>query len=242
MVIQEGCKENVTDLENLGTQSFLYRLLGLTGRKNINLEELIYQAKIFENKGYEINLDNFLKISLILQRTQLRIPVVCIGETGCGKTFMIKFISSVLMSVLEFSHETLHTGYTELELKNFIIEKVERGRVTMEKRKSAKKKVEELKLMKYSAKGNKKKFSSKDQKALKAAKKEASISDEIWIFFDEFNTSVLQNYICEIMTERMSSLLPFDPKVIRVWIKLIGSMGRKSRITLCSWQQPIPTD
>jgi hypothetical protein len=213
IVIKERFKDNITDLESLGTQSFLYRLLGLTGRKDINLEELVYEAKIFENKGYEINLDNFLKISLILQRTKLRIPVVCIGETGCGKTFMIKFVSSVLMNVSEFCHETLHTGYTELELKMFIMDKVVRGRKLMEERKAAQKVVEELKLKKYTAKGNRKKFTPEDKKNLKEAKKKAEKSDEIWIFFDEFNTSVLQNYICEIMSERVSSLLPFDPKV-----------------------------
>ena len=218
--IKENFREGVTDLENLGTQSFLYRLLGLTGRKDIKLEDLIYNAKIFENKGYEINLDNYLKISLILQRTKLRIPVVCIGETGCGKTFMIKFISSVLMNVLNFSHETLHTGYTELELKNFIIEKVTIGRKAFEEREELKKKVEELKLKKYLAKGNRKKFTNADKESLKKAKKLAEKSDEIWIFFDEFNTSVLQNYICEIMTERVSSLLPFDPKVT---IKIISN-------------------
>ena len=212
MLIQESRKHGVTDLENLGTQSFLYRLLGLTGRSDIKLEDLVYNAKTFENKGYEINLDNFLKIALILQRTKLRIPVVCIGETGCGKTFMIKFISSVLMNVKEFCHETLHTGYTELELKNFITEKVERARKAMEVRKVAKARVDELRLKKYSAKGNRKAFNEKDKKDLKEAKIEANKSDEIWIFFDEFNTSVLQNYICEIMAERVSSLLPFDTK------------------------------
>ena len=126
---------------------------------------------------------------------------------------MIKFVSSVLMNVLEFCHETLHTGYTELELKNFIIDKVNKGRVAYEKRQIAKKRVDELKLKKYVAKNNTKKFTAKDKKDLKMAKLEAEKSDEIWIFFDEFNTSVLQNYICEIMAERVSSLLPFDPKV-----------------------------
>ena len=144
----------------------------------------------------------------------MRIPVVCIGETGCGKTFMIKFISSVLMNVMSFYHETLHTGYTELELKNFITDKVNVGRKALEEREIHKQNVEKLKLKKYLAKGNRKKFTTQDRADLKAAQKAASVSDEIWIFFDEFNTSVLQNYICEIMTERVSSLLPFDSKVI----------------------------
>jgi hypothetical protein len=213
ITIEEGFKDNIIDLETLGTQSFLYRLKGLTGRKDITLEELVYQAKIFENKGYEINLDNFLKISLILQRTKLRIPVVCIGETGCGKTFMIKFVSSVLMNISEFCHETLHTGYTELKLKNLIIEKVEKGRKAMEERKQIQKIVDNLRIKKYTAKGDKNKFTPEDQKNLKEAKRKLDKSDEIWIFFDEFNTSVLQTYICEIMSERVSSLLPFDPKV-----------------------------
>ena len=223
LVIREknlGTKNNgVIDMGNLSTESFLYRLLGLTGNSTMTLEELVYKSKAFENKGYEINLDNFLKIVLIMQRAKLRIPVVCIGETGCGKTFMIKFISTVLMSVKGFFHLTLHTGYTELELKKFIMHCTSKARSAQKKRKVWLDEFDELKKKKYSAKGNRNKFNETDKKNLKKAKINAQKSDEYWIFYDEFNTSVLQNYICEMMIERVCSLLPFDPEVVSPYLK-----------------------
>lgn len=221
VVIQEKRKYEMIDLENLSTESFLYRLQGLANRDDLSLEELVYKARVFENKGYQINLDNFLKITLILQRTKLRIPVICIGETGCGKTFMIKFISSVLMNVKEFHHETLHTGYTELELQEFIIDIVIRARKANEERLDIMNKANELKLLKYKDRGKNQLFKQNKKDELKNIKKMAFKSDEFWIFFDEFNTSVLQTYICEMMTERVSSLLPFDPKVIKNQIFII---------------------
>ena len=48
------------------------------------------------------------------------------------------------------------------------------------------------------------------------SKKTINDSNEIWIFFDEFNTSVLQNYLAEIMIDRRSSLLPPHPKVTNI--------------------------
>jgi hypothetical protein len=213
LYIKEEETNGIINLNTLSTQSFLYRLLGLTDRKDITLEELVYQAKVFESKGYEINLDNFLKITLILQRAKLRIPVVCIGETGCGKTFMIKFISSVLMNVQEFHHETLHTGYTEVELRDFVIEIVNKAREAREKKMKIEQEVSRLRIKKYQDRDKKINFKKEHQEKLKELEVQLQESDEFWIFFDEFNTSVLQTYICEMMTERVSSLLPYHHNV-----------------------------
>jgi hypothetical protein len=107
--------------ENLSSDSLLFRLMTFIQNKEIKFEDLIYKTKAFEGKGYEITLDNFMKMALIIQRTRLRLPVICMGETGCGKTYMIKYISKVLLNTHQFIHLTLHAGYTETQLQQFLI-------------------------------------------------------------------------------------------------------------------------
>ncbi|XP_036418083.1 E3 ubiquitin-protein ligase rnf213-alpha-like [Colossoma macropomum] len=45
---------------------------------------------------YELTLDNVLKILAIHLRFQCNIPVVIMGETGCGKTRLVKFMCDLL--------------------------------------------------------------------------------------------------------------------------------------------------
>ncbi|KAM5307769.1 E3 ubiquitin-protein ligase RNF213 isoform 2-T2 [Glossophaga mutica] len=44
---------------------------------------------------YELTTDNMLKILAIEMRFRCRIPVIVMGETGCGKTRLIKFLSDL---------------------------------------------------------------------------------------------------------------------------------------------------
>ena len=48
---------------------------------------------------------------------------------------------------------------------------------------------------------------------LEKLEKENLKSNEVWVFFDEFNTSILQDYIAEIMLKRRSSLIKYNNKV-----------------------------
>ena len=114
-------------------------------------------------KGYELNIDNYLKIMLILQKKRAGIPVIIMGETGCGKTFLLKYIAEVLYSgKADFFAYTLYHGVNEEEFIEFI-----------------------------------------DNIILIAEK---NSSRDIWIFFDEFNTSELQSSICELMNDRTFSI------------------------------------
>jgi predicted transcriptional regulator len=70
--------------------------------------------------------------------------------------------------------------------------------------------IKKIKLIKYK---NKHKPTDKIFKNYKKLKEQYLVSNEIWIFFDEFNTSVLQNYLSEMMIDRKSSLLPSHPQV-----------------------------
>ena len=85
-------------------------------------EELLSIEEIAKN--YVFTYDNFIKIILILIRIKANVPVIMMGETGCGKTSLIKKLSELLnngnsnkMKIINF-----HAGVTD----NDIIKKIEK--------------------------------------------------------------------------------------------------------------------
>ena len=45
---------------------------------------------------YALTPDNYIKMVLILHRINSDIPVILMGETGCGKTSLIKFLANII--------------------------------------------------------------------------------------------------------------------------------------------------
>uniref|UniRef100_A0A8B9G672 RING-type E3 ubiquitin transferase n=1 Tax=Amazona collaria TaxID=241587 RepID=A0A8B9G672_9PSIT len=67
------------------------------------------------DKTYELTTDNVLKILAIEMRFRCNIPVVIMGETGCGKTRLIKFLCKLRRSYMEVENMKLvkvHGGTT----------------------------------------------------------------------------------------------------------------------------------
>ena len=68
--------------------------------------------------NYVINNDNFVKMALIFYRIKAKIPVIIMGETGCGKTSLIKklnqFQNNGDLSSLEIFN--IHSGITEQDI------------------------------------------------------------------------------------------------------------------------------
>ncbi|XP_071620775.1 E3 ubiquitin-protein ligase RNF213 isoform X1 [Heliangelus exortis] len=67
------------------------------------------------DETYELTTDNVLKILAIEMRFRCNIPVVIMGETGCGKTRLIKFLCKLRRSYLEVENMKLvkvHGGTT----------------------------------------------------------------------------------------------------------------------------------
>ncbi|XP_006886389.1 PREDICTED: E3 ubiquitin-protein ligase RNF213 [Elephantulus edwardii] len=64
------------------------------------------QWAIDPDETYELTTDNMLKILAIEMRFRCGIPVVIMGETGCGKTRLIKFLSDLRRGGVEA--ETFH--------------------------------------------------------------------------------------------------------------------------------------
>ena len=120
---------------------------------------------------------------MILQRIRVREPVVIMGETGCGKTYLIRYIVEVLYhQYAEYREFILHTGVEEHEFIDFMYDIIDEANAELERTKEINVK-------------------NKDDKIDYQEKPKI-----FWVFFDEFNTSHLQAYISEIMNDRVFSL------------------------------------
>ena len=69
----------------------------------------------FKDKKYVVTHDNYLKIMMIVYRAELLQPIVIMGATGCGKTYMVEFMVSCLLND-HFVLISLHPGVSEPEL------------------------------------------------------------------------------------------------------------------------------
>ncbi|ETO06406.1 hypothetical protein RFI_30986, partial [Reticulomyxa filosa] len=58
-------------------------------------QTMIENIKIGEFRDYVLTYDNMLKMIAIYLRIQSNIPIILMGETGCGKTLLIKFLAKV---------------------------------------------------------------------------------------------------------------------------------------------------
>eukprot|EP00741_Cyanophora_paradoxa_P020194 tig00000219_g19493.t1 len=76
------------------------------------------RATDIETDGYVMTLDNLLKMGLILTRVRARVPVVVMGETGCGKTSLVRFLAKV--AGVRFEVLNFHAGVTDWHIEKVI--------------------------------------------------------------------------------------------------------------------------
>jgi hypothetical protein len=67
---------------------------------------------------YALTADNLLKMALISLRVRARVPVVIMGETGCGKTSLIYYLAQVVE--VPFKCLNIHAGTSEEDILKFV--------------------------------------------------------------------------------------------------------------------------
>lgn len=84
--------------------------------------------------SYELTLDNCLKMLAIYLRFQCHIPVVIMGETGCGKTSLVRHLSHLVKRNFEriLIHVKVHGGTSSEELERRLVEAENLSRVNYE--------------------------------------------------------------------------------------------------------------
>ena len=101
----ESQRTNLEDYQVFSHFELLEKLLNIVG-KDFQLDELSKQTK------YILTVDNFLKMLLIIMRARCGIPVVIMGETGCGKTSLVRFLATEIMHE-GFESINFHAGIKE---------------------------------------------------------------------------------------------------------------------------------
>ena len=88
-------------------------------RKKEEEEEL---KKLKEIVGsYVFTADNFIKLILVLFRIQSGIPVIMMGETGCGKTSLIRIMSQLMGIKMKILN--IHAGVNDNDILEFMLGK-----------------------------------------------------------------------------------------------------------------------
>ena len=128
------------------------------------------------SKNYAFTPDNFLKMMLILLRIRANIPVIMMGETGCGKTFLIRKLSELLNngSNKKMKILNIHAGISDEDIIKFLEKKVINQALKMQE---------------------------KDMEEKKNYDKNNQIyyPKKLWVFLDEINTCKSMGLISEIM-------------------------------------------
>jgi thiol-disulfide isomerase/thioredoxin len=91
------------------------------------IDKIVERAKSFQDKTFVLKHDNYLKIMRISERADLGQPIVIMGATGCGKTYLINFMVTELMNE-EFLKINLHPGYSEQSLVEAISKAVQKAK------------------------------------------------------------------------------------------------------------------
>ena len=133
--------------------------------------------------NYVFTDDNYFKLALILLRIRAKIPVIMMGETGCGKTSLIRKLSEFINNGNKSKMKILniHVGTNDKDIIRFLEKKV----------------IPEAKKLQEKDK-QKKNESQKNE-----YQKDMIFHDStLWVFFDEINTCNSMGLISEILCKR----------------------------------------
>ena len=162
-------------------KQFLIELKDILDIKNPVEKEIGNPRKSLEEicGNYVFTADNFVKMILILLRIRANIPIIMMGETGCGKTSLIRKLSELKndgngdkMKILN-----IHAGTNDKDIINFINQKVIPESV-------------ELAIKELERKNQYEKMGLIFEEA------------KIWVFLDEINTCKSMGLISELLCKK----------------------------------------
>ena len=105
-------KNELEDFKTL-TQEQLQKKL-----EKIACLKLVKENKMFAT--YALTPDNILKMILIILRVRANAPVIIMGETGCGKTSLVRYLANTCGAQIKAFN--FHAGILEDEIIKFITE------------------------------------------------------------------------------------------------------------------------
>ena len=146
-----------------------------------------------KNNNYVITNDNFKKMVLLVYRIIANVPVIIMGDTGCGKTSLIIKLNQII-----------NGGKTCFERKNII--------------QGEDKEVKTLKIINIHPGITDEWLCKEMEKAGRDAEELNYYGKELWLFFDEMNTCLSLSLLTQIFINRK-----YEGKKIHDNIRLIGA-------------------
>ena len=121
------------------SKDFLKRIkeiLDIPNEVDNNVGELKSLKSILEekDKNYVITIDNFRKMILLVYRIRANVPVIIMGDTGCGKTMLITKLNQLLNNgVQTVEIIDIHPGINDEKLSDIMDKKDEIARKNKDK-------------------------------------------------------------------------------------------------------------
>ena len=174
---QEDFYEELKTILDLKNPTTIRKKEEINEKRRKNNEVLETKKTIEEIVGkYVFTADNFIKMVLILLRIRANIPVIMMGETGCGKTSLIKMLSILLNDGSDKALKimNIHAGTSDNDIIKFINTDV----------------LPEAKILEREDKKIEEEERDMDQ---------IFIARKIWVFLDEINTCKSMGLISELM-------------------------------------------
>ena len=180
------------DYANYSKKQFLEELSNILDIHNpIEKKDAMGSGKISLEEitgDYVITADNFIKMILILLRIRSNIPVIMMGETGCGKTSLIRKLSEMKNNGDKSKMFTLniHAGTNDNDIIKFIEETV----------------VPIANII------------GEEEKEIKQKTGEFYEEQKIWVFLDEINTCKSMGLISELMCKHTCQGRPIPSNIV----------------------------
>ena len=126
VLITDKEKPMYVDPENLKanttlTEAYLQLLCNVTQK---DFKSVLGSSKVFRNTGFTLTSENYMKICLILLKAELKIPIIMMGESGCGKTYLSHYVAECLLGET-LKDLTLYSGVTEEDFIAFMEEVIQ---------------------------------------------------------------------------------------------------------------------
>ena len=180
-------REELKDYSNL-PQEELKKKLERVCKKRTDVYAQFNTSSIQDK--YVLTPDNMLKMVLMMVQIEARVPVILMGETGCGKTMLIKYLAELSEVSLNVLH--LHAGTTEDEIERFVLSRIQH----ILRKEQIQSTIEE---------------STELQEEGRVTEED---EQEIWLFFDEINTCDHLGLLTEILCHKQLKGIPLPQNVV----------------------------
>ena len=194
---------NFRDFNSTEIFETLLSFLNVSGLDEIKQKEIL--------GSYVYTPDNFIKVILIRLRLRVKIPVILMGETGCGKTTLIEMASKLMnKGKIYIKKMNIHAGIVDKDIIDFI-GKIN-SQIKNEDTKELAKKKKEFKDM--PEKSRQAYLKNNTEKQIFQGYEDEIKKREIWVLFDELNTCNSMGLLTEILCKNSIYGKPLDKRFI----------------------------